>query len=511
MNCLYSVVEISAGTIITGVDGNYGLNSNESNVKILGSIQVDGGHRKVNSVIYENNSWTVYGNASLRDDLTIEEGTSLNIPSGATLTIPAGMTLTHNGTLTNEGTITGAGNLTINGEAGGSGQQTVSGTVTKNRKQTKPDFSMEGLNRTDTSITIMTVLGQKYAINTDAGNEPDKNGTDVWQDGTGTTMTFTGLQPDTEYWIWAYKPGNAYYNDSESEILVLRTLKSGPDAPAESDVKISYTEERISFADTLEVNTSENFDGTSRANNGSITDYIKETDNTIYVRVAATTDTAASAATAVTIPARPAAPAPDIIQIQRTPSSLIIFYNGTEALEYRIKANEENFQPWQDSTSFEGLRSTDIYTIETRKKATDSAFCSFSDIWSDLRTSDPAYEITIPKTVTVGEADNDIKINSEKNFWLGTGGQVDVKVKSGLNGDGTLALARENDPSTTISSQMLVNGQKFTDLTKSVAVFYSVGYPEAVAIGFESPTPTENIPAGTYTGTVTFEISYSEP
>lgn len=87
---------------------------------------------------------------------------------------------------------------------------------------------------------------------------------------------------------------------------------------------------------------------------------------------------------------------------------------------------------------------------------------------------------------------------------------MDVKVKSGLNRDGTLTLTRANDPSTTIFSQMKVNGQNFTELMQNVAVFKE-NYDPAVQIGFESPTSTETIPAGTYTGTVTFEISYSEP
>lgn len=523
LSCGMGVVEISAGTSITGgngaLRGGRGLSCVDGSiVKILGPITVTGGtdsngiaadaQYTTDSVVFENNNWTVYGDVSPVADLAIGAGTTLEIPAGTNLMIPDGKTLTNSGTITVAGTLTipAGAIITNNGTIIVEGRLDGQGSLNGNKANYVQPSAPEQSAVTENSITIGAVAGQNYICTSTATTPGIGDG--GWQNADSASLTFGNLTVGI-YYLWTFRPGNDFVNDSPvSKALEVRII---PEKPAVAEVKINYEAETISFDDSrLEVNTKKDFTGDDIAKEGSITNVITENESAVYVRMKADSTTPASEATAVTIPARPAAPAPDIIQIQRTPSSLIIFYNGTEALEYRIKANEENFQPWQDSTSFEGLRSTDIYTIETRKKATDSAFCSFSDIWSDLRTSDPAYEITIPKTVTVGEADNDIKINSEKNFWLGTGGQVDVKVKSGLNGDGTLALVRENDPSTTISSQMLVNGQKFTDLTKSVAVFKVPNDP-AVAIGFESPTSTENIPAGTYTGTVTFEVSYSEP
>ena len=51
----------------------------------------------------------MYGDVTLQDDLTINEGETLTIPEDATLTVPEGTTLTNNGTVTTEegGTLTG--------------------------------------------------------------------------------------------------------------------------------------------------------------------------------------------------------------------------------------------------------------------------------------------------------------------------------------------------------------------------------------------------------------------
>lgn len=464
----------------------------------LGFSVLDGTFMNKGILIQEYfNAGQVYGNVSLLVDLTI--------PTGYKFYIMGSLTIPENVTLTNNGEIVEGGTLSVQGDVDGTGS--VDNTVTVNKKsQTATAIPLENMSRTDSSITIPTVSGQKYAI-TEENTAPGMDASE-WQDGIGGDLTFNDLQSGTKYYLWTYLPGNAYYADSAAISAEVTTI------PVAGDVLINYKAETISFADTLEVNTSENFDGTSIANNGSITDYIKDTDQTIYVRVKATVDTAASEATPVTIPARPAAPVASLSIISGVPNKLFVLYTGNESIEARIKTDAGDYGLWQSERTFLNLRTSDTYTVQIRKAATTDSFASVPVTKENCRTAPAMYEITIPKTADVGGNAASIEIaDGNMPFDLGTGGQVDVKVKSGLNSDGTLALTRENDPSTTIASQMKVGGDKFTDLTKSVAVFKKFS-DEAVPISFDVPNlPTggTTIPAGTYKGTVTFEISYSEP
>ena len=61
---------------------------------------------------------------------------------------------------------------------------------------------------------------------------------------------------------------------------------------------------------------------------------------------------------------------------------------------------------------------------------------------------------------------------------------------------------------------MYVDGNAFADITKPVATFtmnnYNLETAKAVVF-FAQPTGTQTvIPSGTYSGTVTFEVIYSE-
>lgn len=448
-----------------------------------------------------------YGQVSLPDGVTIPSGCMLWIGSSESVTIPDGVTLTNNGTINNTGT------LTVKGDVNGTGTLEGNGTVNK-KDQTAVNFTTERLERTDSRITILTESGQKYAVSV-SNLPPDKDAAETWKDGTGTTVSFTGLNSNSPYWLYTYKPGNAYYNDSAVISIQFYTRELGPEAPTASEVTINYKDETISFdSDTLEVNTLEYFDGTYISDNGSIIDYIKDTENTIYVRAKQQGNISASAATPVTIPARPAAPADAEFTINLSvPDRIQVVMHGT-TLESRIKTGTGDYGSWKTSSSIvilhNNIKTSDTYTIQVRKIATDSSFASVPVTKDNCKTV-ATYEITIPKTVDVGGEAANIEINEmDTIFALGTGGQVDVKVKSGLNSDGTLTLARVNDPSTTISSQMMVDGTEFKDLMQSVAVFKDYADP-AVSLSFAAPKSTGKIPAGTYTGTVTFEISYSEP
>ena len=75
-----------------------------------GPVTTDG-----TGIVFDGDEGTVYGDATLQEDLTIGEGESLDIPNGASLTIPNGTTLTNEGTVTNSGTITNNGTINNSG------------------------------------------------------------------------------------------------------------------------------------------------------------------------------------------------------------------------------------------------------------------------------------------------------------------------------------------------------------------------------------------------------------
>ena len=86
--------------------------------------------KQENSIVFENGVGTVYGDVTLREDLTIASGETLTIPEDAALTIPedAALTIPEGTTLTNNGRIQNNGNLQVKGEITGNAV-TGSGTI----------------------------------------------------------------------------------------------------------------------------------------------------------------------------------------------------------------------------------------------------------------------------------------------------------------------------------------------------------------------------------------------
>ena len=97
-----AIVDARTGGIsASGVSGN-------PNVTI-GSTGSTGG------IVFDGTEGTVYGDVTLDESLTINQGETLTIPEGSTLTVPEGKILTNNGTIDNSGTLTNNGTVTNNG------------------------------------------------------------------------------------------------------------------------------------------------------------------------------------------------------------------------------------------------------------------------------------------------------------------------------------------------------------------------------------------------------------
>ena len=151
-----------------------------------------------NSIVFENGVGTVYGNVTLRENLTVAAGETLDIPSGASLTIPEGTTLTNNGSIQNDGDLQVKGEITGNAVTGsgtiqGSGQwpgkpepvpvpptyavttpETTGGTVTvspsrASRGRTVTITATPDLGYELESLTVLDSRGNEIAL-TDKGD-----------------------------------------------------------------------------------------------------------------------------------------------------------------------------------------------------------------------------------------------------------------------------------------------------------------------------------------------------
>ena len=112
-----AIVDAREGGIGAGYIGNLsGVSPTDDSVGIVFGLDLS-----------DSKAGTVYGSATLQENLTIGEGESLTIGQDASLTVSNGTTLTNNGTVTTEE----GGTLTNNGKIDNSG--TLSGTITGNQ------------------------------------------------------------------------------------------------------------------------------------------------------------------------------------------------------------------------------------------------------------------------------------------------------------------------------------------------------------------------------------------
>lgn len=162
---------------------------------------------------------------------------------------------------------------------------------------------------------------------------------------------------------------------------------------------------------------------------------------------------------------------------------------------------------WQTSNVFSNLKAGTNYTIYV--KYSGSGDYGESDAASKtVKTLDASYTVTVPQTMTAGGTSQNIAVGT--SFEVGYGGQINVKVKSGMDSAGIMPLTRTTGSTTTsISTQFKVGGSNFTNTSINVATFKNK--TDSAAISFGAPTYSSGtIPAGDYSGTVTFEISYTQ-
>ena len=112
----------ACGTVIILATGNVTVTGGTSQTSSVGGADIGGGlgitdggnGQGIRPASGQENTYTVWGNLTLPDGITIPEGATVTIPAGASLTVPESTTLTNNGTIlmqggtfTNNGTVSG--------------------------------------------------------------------------------------------------------------------------------------------------------------------------------------------------------------------------------------------------------------------------------------------------------------------------------------------------------------------------------------------------------------------
>ena len=124
------------------------------------------------------------------------------------------------------------------------------------------------------------------------------------------------------------------------------------------------------------------------------------------------------------------------------------------------------------------------------------------------------YTISIPKEVLkAGDINSKAEIKPADSFDVGQSGVATVKIKQDntqVTNDGKLKMKNTIDTSKEITSALLVDTNPLGDIKKNIAGF-TMSNKTPVFVSFDKPSSKSGvIPAGTYKGTITFEIEYNE-
>lgn len=358
-------VTVSGSALVDAREGGIASNSSQDPSVTTGNGEGGGG------IIFDGDQGTVYGNVTLQDDLTIEAGESLEIPEGAILAIPDGKTLTIEGDVTVEGTLNNSGTIQV--ESGGDLEDEVTGVqpVYPSTSQTPPStgegytidyenetitildgyevFTSQGTgtpiqsgssisNYIDNGSTLYirkaqtsthdasdwtelkiparpsapevidnTVTDTRVTLQYDPDWEYSKDQID-WKSGEGANVS-TGLNGATEYTYYVrVSHTDASFASWSSTVEVYTAYSTPNDGEGYS---IDYVKETITIEDGYEVNTMQDFNGTTISTGSSLADYMGKA---LYIRHVATKGGApASSAVTIDIGQRPVLQPDDVL------------------------------------------------------------------------------------------------------------------------------------------------------------------------------------------------------
>lgn len=195
------------------------------------------------------------------------------------------------------------------------------------------------------------------------------NGTFAFTTGTGDAITTTdSIATKTVVLKYTYTAKDGDTNDIGTQAAAEITVHVRAVKPEETAAAINYSDETIALTG-VEANTAENFGGTT-VGAGSITSLIKNTDQTIYIRTAATENVEASESVPVTIKARPAAPTD--VKVDYAKETIVAA--ATE--EYQVGGAAAVAGTGAEVSITASIPATDTTDVKYWTKATDSAFKS---------------------------------------------------------------------------------------------------------------------------------------
>lgn len=199
-------------------------------------------------VIFQGKAGTVYGDQTIEEDFTLEQGYTLTVPQNTTLTIPKGVTLTNRGTINGPGKLTGSGTVTNSGSI----------SVSVNDFAVSVDLSITSGGSTVTSVTYGSTVTLTATVTKNSGNVTDGTVTFYRGAATGIPLNSTPANVtdgtakyelalkgddwkpgDTAYTITAvYTPASSsnLLSGSGTGILTVSKASQGnaPDAPSVS-------------------------------------------------------------------------------------------------------------------------------------------------------------------------------------------------------------------------------------------------------------------------------------
>ena len=255
------------------------------------------------------------------------------------------------------------------------------------------------------------------------------------------------------------------------------------------------------------VNYGKDYEGNLKVNGGSLSYDTSDIKGTISTSGTGTIN-------GQTYPEKTPAPTPTFTTTQ-TASSITVNLTNYQSDYGQVQYKWDNGD-WGTSNILSNSSANASHTVSVRYMG-QGKYTQSDEQKQDVKTKSADYTISIPASpdspLVAGkeESTSSISVNQERPFDLGYNGQVDVKVKNDdkVTDKAELNLTRQNDTENhKITSALLVNNKVLGDINKSVATFRAKN-DSPVTVSFAKPTETD-IPAGTYNGTITFEVSYSE-
>lgn len=323
-------------------------------------------------VIIQNTEGQVYGEVTLKQNVTVPTGTTVTVPEGQKLLLLEGVTLT------NEGTIDGSGTL------GGAGSFVKAGSGIYNLKVPRSISAPVVSSVTSDSVTLKKVSapyggGTVYYTMSETTTAPTAESS--WS----TDRNFINLDPGEKlYFFVRVTAGDAY----AKAVSTGTEVYTAPLAPiAGEGYAIDYAAETITVTDGYEVSSKSDF-GSDFISSGSITGIIPDNGSealTLYVRKKANDDIPASGSAVLTVSARPAAP---VIEATATIDKITI--SPEEGVEYCI-----NNQAY-GNTIFSGLNANTEYTISARKKAVANTSFASKAFSKTVKTKSSGV-VTVPR------------------------------------------------------------------------------------------------------------------